>query len=70
MSKEETIRCAANMLVGYAATCQMQNTLAWMEGLARHINATLEAMGDGDRVATHGYGLQTITAEERSTLDE
>jgi len=70
MSEHENIRYRANLLAGYAATCEMKNTLLWMEGLAKHINGFLESIGDGDRVTTHGYGLQTITAEELSTLDE
>lgn len=69
MSERENIRHAADMLAGYAATCRMSNTLEWMAGLTKAINAYLEATGDGDRVTSFGYGLQTITAQEISTLD-
>lgn len=35
-----------------------------MEGLCRKINAMAVALGDSDRVATHGNGLQVITPED------
>ncbi len=65
MNDPANIRTASDNLAAYAMTCQMTNTLEWMEGLATRLNAYLESIQDGDRVATHGYGLQTITAEER-----
>jgi hypothetical protein len=64
MSERESIRHAADMLAGYAATCRMTNQLAWMEGLAQRINEYLEVCGDGERVVTSGYGLETVSAAE------
>jgi hypothetical protein len=63
------IRHAANALAGYAATCNMKNSLEWMEGMAKALNDYLEAVGDSDRVATFGHGLGKITAEEYSLYD-
>jgi len=52
---------AVNSLLGYATTCTEQNTEDWMDGLLRHINATLEQIGDDDRIATFKDGFQIIT---------
>lgn len=67
---ERDIQNAAKLVVNYAATCQMRNSLAWMEGFARLINTFNEAIGDDDRVTTFGTGLQIVTAEELSTLNQ
>lgn len=48
-------------LIGYATTCKEQNTEDWMDGLLRHINATLKELGGRDRVATFRDGFQVIT---------
>lgn len=66
----ENEKYAADQLAGYALTCRMTNTLEWMEGLSMKLNSYLESVQDGDRVTTAGHGLQTITVEERSTLDK
>lgn len=58
------LREAAESLIGYALTCRRINQASWMEGLCRKINAMAVALGDSDRVATHGNGLQVITPED------
>lgn len=70
MSDNDKIRSAADALAGYATTANMRNTLDWMYGLQRKINDYLDATGDSDRVTCSGNGLQTVTLEELSNLDE
>jgi hypothetical protein len=66
MSDErDNIRHAADMLAGYAATCQMKNTLEWMEGLAKRLNDYLEAIDDSERVETWGNGLTSISKDKQ-----
>jgi|GEM_PF-4761165 len=59
------IRLAADALASYAATCNMKNSLEWMEGMAKALNEYLDANGDDDRVETCGYGLTSITKEKQ-----
>ena len=61
MSERENIRHAADMLAGYVATCQMTNTLDWMEGLSKRLNDYLESIDDDERVETWGNGLTSIS---------
>lgn len=57
MTKHDPVREAADRLAGYAMTCQMRNTLAWMEGLCEKLNEYHRAVESGDRVQTSGYGI-------------
>ena len=66
MSERENIRHAADMLAGYVATCQMKNTLDWMEQLAKRLNDYLTAIDDSERVETWGNGLTSIPVTKDS----
>lgn len=66
----DPVKEAADRVVSYAMSCRMKNTLEWMEGLAAHLNKYLHETNQEERVATHGYGFQTLTTEELSTLDK
>lgn len=61
----KNIRHAADALASYAATCNMKNSLEWMEGMAKALNEYLDAIGDFDRVETWGNGLTSITKEKQ-----
>ncbi len=54
----EAIKRSADSLASYAATCQMDNTLEWMEGLCARINEYARVAGHNERVQTDGRGLE------------
>lgn len=57
MTKHDPVREAAERLAGYVTTCQMRNSLPWMEGLCVYLNEYHRAAQNSDRVQTDGYGL-------------
>lgn len=64
MSNRDAVKESANRLARYAATCRMENTLEWMEGLATRLNEYLQASGDDDRVQTFGYGFEVVKEKD------
>ena len=56
----DPVREAADRVVGFAMTCQMRNTLEWMEGFSIQLSAYLQAIEKDCRVQTDGHGFELV----------